>query len=166
MNNPAKTPIDPEFRSPEKLRAYGDFVFLALRSPHHRQMNMTGLEQAFDAPISLGQFRIFRFDDIPRGLFTWAYLGPEAEHRLVGGQSLRPQDWRSGEHLWLIDLIAPYPGLIRGMSRWIMQKGNFAKRDFYFRRVKDGDKTRRILHVDLDHPTKKARMLSNRDFPG
>lgn len=156
----------PEFPSQEKLRVYGDVMFLALRSQHHSRMQVINLRAALEPPIELGQFRIFRFDDVPRGMFTWAYLGPEAEARLVAGEPLAPQDWASGERLWLIDLIAPYKGMAAAMTRWVMVPGNFARREFLFRRVSDGNRTRRIVHIDFERPESKARFLSPADFTG
>ncbi|KUJ73417.1 hypothetical protein AVO45_15145 [Ruegeria marisrubri] len=153
-----------EFPSQEKLRVYGDVMFLAMRSPHHAGMSVANLRAALEPPVELGQFRIFRFDGVPRGMFTWANLEPEAEARLVSGQALSFDDWNSGDHLWIIDLIAPYRGLTAGMARWIMKPGNFADRDFYFRRVTAGRDTRRIVHVDFDRPEGKARFLADADF--
>ena len=153
-----------EFPTQHQLQVYGDFLFLTCRSAHHRLMSVANLHAAIEPPIALGQYRVFRFDDIPRALFTWARLGPEAERRHVGGAQLRPEDWRSGDHLWLIDLIAPYPGLVAGISRWIMTTGNLTEKDFYFRRVVEGNKTRRILHVDVSQSKKSARVLCNADF--
>ncbi|GAA6193813.1 hypothetical protein DS909_05955 [Phaeobacter gallaeciensis] len=157
----------PEFPSQEKLRVYGDVMFLALRSAHHAAMNIANLRAAIEPAIELGQFRIFRFDDVPRGMFTWAYLGPEAEARLVAGKTLSYEDWTSGDRLWIIDLIAPYKGMAAGMTRWVMVPGNFADREFWFRRVEGGNKTRRILHIDFERPDGKARFLKPEDFePG
>jgi len=51
----------------------------------------------------------------PMDLALWAMLRQEAEQKLndmgMGGKGavrLRPDEWRSGDHLWLIDLIAPF----------------------------------------------------------
>jgi cytolysin-activating lysine-acyltransferase len=154
----------PEFPTEDKLRLYGDFLFLAMRSAHHRQMNIANLHMAFEPPLELGQYKVFRFDGIPRGLLTWAWLGPEAERKFIQGGELSPDDWRSGDHMWLIDLIAPYKGLITGMSRWVMQKGNLTERDYYFRRVVKGNRTRRILHVDVTRAKGKAQVMQKADF--
>ncbi len=163
--NPApKVAKGPDFPSAERLRIYGDFMFLAMRSVHHQKMSVANLRAAIEPPILFGQYRIFRFDGIPRGLITWAHLSAEAEARYVAGGHLRPADWKSGDNLWLIDLIAPYPGLMRGMSRWIMKPGNFADRDYYFRRVRNGNRTRKIVHVDFERADGMSRILSENDF--
>lgn len=156
--------LNVEHPDPEKLRIYGDFLFLAMRSERHRAMSVANLRSAFEAPIELGQYRIFRFDEVPRGLFTWAMLSPEAEKRYVTGGILDPSDWRSGPRLWLIDLIAPYRGLTASISRWIMVPGNVTDTSFMFRRVSDKKSTRRIVHVDFHRPDGKAEILTEADF--
>ena len=62
-----------------RLRIYGDVLFLAMRSPRHVEMPLGILRESMEPPIELGQFRIFRFDEVPRGIFTWARLSREAE---------------------------------------------------------------------------------------
>jgi len=49
------------------------------------------------------------------GMALWAMLSEEAEQKLndmvmgnKGPVRLRPDEWRSGDRLWLIDLIAPF----------------------------------------------------------
>ncbi|WP_019956565.1 toxin-activating lysine-acyltransferase [Yoonia vestfoldensis] len=155
---------DREMPSQEKLRVYGDCLFLAMRSQHHAGMTLATLRAAFEPAIDAGQFRIFRIDDIPRGMFTWAFLSPDAEARFVAGAPLTAQDWTSGDRLWLIDLIAPYKGMTAAMVRWIMRPGNFAEKTFIFRRVMNGNKTRKILHVDFDRPDAKVTFLHPEDF--
>jgi cytolysin-activating lysine-acyltransferase len=153
-----------ETPSPETLRLYGDVFFLALRSPRHYGHSLASLRPALEPPLILGQVRVFRFDEVPRGFFTWAWLSPEAERKLVTGGQLDPDDWRSGEKLWLIDLVAPYQGLTQGIVRWIMEPGNFAEREFFFRRVSGDRDTRRIVHIDFTRPDDKATILTAADF--
>ncbi|MGR3662795.1 MAG: toxin-activating lysine-acyltransferase [Paracoccaceae bacterium] len=153
-----------EFPEPEKLRVYGDFMFLTLRSPHHRKMSVANLQSAVETPISLKQFRVFRFNDIPRGLLTWAMFDAEAERKYISGALLQAEDWRSGPHMWLIDFVAPYKGLTKSMARWIMEKGNLAEDEFWFRRVKNGLDTGRIVHVDFNKPDDKAEILDRDHF--
>lgn len=146
-------PLPPaEAPTADRLRAYGDLMFLAFRSPRHARMNVAGLRTYLEPPLVAGQTRIFRFDDVPRAMYTWAWMNAEAERKLITGEPLAPEDWQSGENLWIIDLIAPYRGLTAQIVRWIMVRGNFSQRDFYFRRVGDANETRRIVHIDFDAP--------------
>ena len=152
-----------EMPSPEKLRVYGDMMFLAFRSDRHAAMNVRTLRTYFEPAIELGQFRVFRFDDVPRGMYTWAFLGPEAERKLIDGEPLTPQDWRSGDRMWIVDMIVPYNGLMSSIGRWIMRPGNLTDTEFLFRRVSGSNTTRRIVHVDF---TKKklARVMTDEQF--
>jgi len=140
---------DIEAPGPERLRAYGDMIFLAFRSPRHAQMPVGLLRHYLEPPLVLGQFRLFRFDGVARGLYTWGWLGPEAEHRLITGAPLAPEDWNSGKRLWIVDIMAPYKGLTASMVRWIMAPDHFTDEEFFFRRVDDNNRTRRIVHIDF-----------------
>jgi len=157
----------PEIETPsaEKLRAYGDMMFLAFRSDRHRRITTATLRHYLEPPIELGQFRVFRFDDVPRGMYTWAWLGAAAERKLVGGEHLAPQDWRSGDRLWIVDMIAPYRGVTKSMVRFIMTPGNFTDGEFWFRRVRGVNETQRILHVNF-RARKLAEIFAESDFVG
>lgn len=153
-----------ETPTPETLRALGDYLFLAERSDRHRSMNVGSFAETVMPPLSANQFRIFRFDGVPRAVFTWAWLSSDAEKRYVSGQLLRAGDWRSGERLWIIDMIAPYRGLTSSIARWIMIPGNVTKSDFRFRRIRDGKATRRIVHVDFNRPGQLAAIETDADY--
>ena len=128
------------------------------------RMSVANLRSAFEPPIALNQYRLFRFDNVPRGLITWARLSAEAERRYVAGELLQPRDWQSGDRLWLLDMIAPYRGLAAGITRWVMVPGQFAERRFTFRRVGQDHKTRRIVTIDFDRPDDKARVMTEAEF--
>lgn len=157
-------PLPPiEAPSPEKLRVYGDMMFLAFRSQRHRAMSLGTLKAYLETPIELGQFRIFRFDDVPRAMYTWAFLNAEAERKLVEGVPLEPDDWNSGQRLWIIDLVAPYRGLMKQIGRWIMRPGNLTDGEFLFRRVTGINDTRRVVHVDF-RADSLARIYTGQEF--
>ena len=44
---------------------------------------------------------------IPTALATWALLSEDAEARIIefGIRKLAPADWKSGDRLWLMDLL-------------------------------------------------------------
>jgi cytolysin-activating lysine-acyltransferase len=55
--------------------------------------------------------QVFKTGEKPFAFVSWALLNEEAEKRLISGQPrLRPGDWRSGDRLWLIDVVAPFGG--------------------------------------------------------
>lgn len=147
----------------EQLRVFGDMAFLAFRSPRHVEMPVATVRRYFEPPVMLGQFRIFRFDEIPRGMYTWAWLSDDAARKLVTGEPLLPQEWRSGNRLWIVDMIAPYTGLTASIVRWIMKRGNLTDGDFYFRRVSGVNDTRRIVHIDFNR-SRLSRVMTHDQF--
>lgn len=155
----------PKVESPDhdKLRVYGDMMFLAFRSERHGQMNTATLRTYLEPPIELDQFRIFRYDGVPRGMYTWAWLSQRAARRLVKGKPMTPEDWRSGDQLWIIDMIAPYRGMSASMTQFIMTPGNFTDHDFHFRRVSGPNQTRRIVNVSFRR-AKLFQVYTDREF--
>ncbi|MBK1634425.1 toxin-activating lysine-acyltransferase [Rhodovulum adriaticum] len=149
--------------SPNLLRAYGDMLFLTFRSSRHAALPVAGLRTFLEPPLTLGQFRIFRFDDVPRGMITWAWMTPEAERRLITGEVLRPEDWHGGDRLWIVEMVAPYRGLAASMVRWLMVPGHFTDRSFLFRRVGDDNRTRRIVHIDFQ-ADRLSRVMTEAQF--
>ena len=62
-------------------------------------------------PVMLQQFRLFYDKDKPIGVALWAKVNEETEDRLKAGNArLRPQDWKSGDRLWIVEIIAPFGG--------------------------------------------------------
>ncbi len=97
--------------APTVASARGEIVWLFAQTPMHRHLFIADLEWMVMPPILLGQFRLFHANERPAGLALWAYLSDEAEARLnVGVGKLKPEEWKSGPHLWLVDVIAPFGG--------------------------------------------------------
>jgi cytolysin-activating lysine-acyltransferase len=62
-------------------------------------------------PVLLQQFRLYYATDRPIGVVLWGLVSDEVEQRLVSGASkLRPQDWKSGDKVWAVEVIAPFGG--------------------------------------------------------
>jgi cytolysin-activating lysine-acyltransferase len=62
-------------------------------------------------PVLLKQFRLFYAKDRPIGVALWGFVNDEVEERLKAGTTkLRPQDWKSGDKLWVVEVIAPFGG--------------------------------------------------------
>jgi cytolysin-activating lysine-acyltransferase len=68
-------------------------------------------------PVLLQQFRLFYDNQKPVGPVAhattrrvlWARVSAEVEAMLTAGTTkLRPQDWRSGDRLWVVEVIAPF----------------------------------------------------------
>jgi len=99
---------------PDPATALGQATLVMMASPVHKHLFLTDLEWLLVPAIAANQYRIFRSQNRPVGLATWALLTEEAEARLKAGhRRLRPADWTAGDRLWLIDLVAPLGGADR-----------------------------------------------------
>jgi len=59
--------------------------------------------------LLLQQYRVFRDGQRPVGLALWAFLSEAAEARLADSKTrIRPDEWKSVDRCWLIDLVAPF----------------------------------------------------------
>jgi cytolysin-activating lysine-acyltransferase len=60
-------------------------------------------------PVLLQQFRLYYDQSKPIGVVLWARVSAEVEAMLAAGTTrLRLQDWRSGDRLWVVEVIAPF----------------------------------------------------------
>ena len=95
----------------------GDILFLVAHSQMHHHFKMHKVKKIFIPPVRYGQYRVFYMDSKPSGVCTWAWVSDEILHKLQNeGYLIQPQDWRSGNNLWLADWISPF-GRTREMVR-------------------------------------------------
>lgn len=89
--------------------ALGEVAWLLSQSPAHRHaLFLADIEWLVMPPLTLGQYRLFYGEGKPVGVALWAYVTETVEQRLSGGGRLGSGDWRSGDRLWLVELIAPF----------------------------------------------------------
>ena len=101
----------------DKVSLLGHAAWLLTQTPTHKHLFITDLEWLVIPPVSLDQFRLWRQGNLPVAFATWAYLSEDAEQRLMQGvRRLSPMDWKSGETLWLMDMIAPFGGADEAMT--------------------------------------------------
>jgi cytolysin-activating lysine-acyltransferase len=109
----------------------GEITWLLTQSKQHRQFFLSDLEWLVMTPILLQQFRVFYAKDRPAGVLFWAFVDEEGEQRLAEGTTkLRPQDWKSGDRLWVVEVIAPFGGA-EEMVKDLKEKV-FAEREIKF----------------------------------
>ena len=96
---------------PGPAEMLGRITWLMLQSPAHKHLFLSDLEWRVLPPVLLKQMRLFRKGKTPIGYAAWAMVDDETDARLsTGDVRLKPHQWNSGDHLWLIDLIAPMGG--------------------------------------------------------
>lgn len=89
----------------------GEIAWLMTQSPNHKGFFISDLEWMVMPPVMLQQFRMFYDKGKPIGVALYARVSNEVEDRLAAGNArLRPQDWKSGDKLWIVEIIAPFGG--------------------------------------------------------
>jgi cytolysin-activating lysine-acyltransferase len=112
--------------------ALGQVVWLLSQSALHRELKIKELEGSFMPAIHHEQFRIFRFgplpglenvdpetiapagiarealEQLPLGVAIWAKLSAVTEAKLEKGDRLTTEEWRSGDRVWLVELVSPF----------------------------------------------------------
>lgn len=122
----------------------GEIVWLMSQSALHKQFFISDLEWLVMTPVLLQQFRLFYADDKPIGVVFWARVSAEVEQRLTDGVSkLRPQDWKSGDRLWVVEAIAPF-GKAEDMVRDLKLKV-FPNETITYLKVQAGQKSTEVM---------------------
>lgn len=87
----------------------GQIVRILSVSPDHRAMALGDLQHRVAPPLRLGQCRVLRgAAGQPIAYAAWARVSDDVHKRLEAGErTLKPEEWNSGPHPWLIDLAAP-----------------------------------------------------------
>lgn len=99
----------------DMTRLLGQIVTLLGQSPGHRHVFVSDLEWMVLPALMARQARIWRRQTengaVPVIYASWALVDAGVEARLRQGQlRLKPNEWRSGDRAWLIDLVAPFGG--------------------------------------------------------
>ncbi len=96
-----------------RLPTVGCVTWLCIHSPVHRQLFVQDLEWRVLPPVILGQYKLVvdsKVGGLPTAYVSWAFLSAEAERTYRETHRLRPDDWRSGDNLWLVDFVTPFGG--------------------------------------------------------
>lgn len=110
--------------------ALGQITWLFSQSPTHGQLRIADLQWSVMPAIVHEQFRVFSFgklpgaddgrdalpagisreglEQMPLGVALWALLSADAEAKLERGERLSESEWKSGDRLWLVELITPF----------------------------------------------------------
>ena len=62
-------------------------------------------------PLELGQYIIYEDKEVPLCWASWALLSDETSKLYAERKyNLKPDDWNSGNNLWLVNIICPFGG--------------------------------------------------------
>ncbi|MDX2288905.1 MAG: toxin-activating lysine-acyltransferase [Hyphomicrobiaceae bacterium] len=114
----------------------GDAVMVFARSPAHRHFSFADIEWKLLPPLLSAQIYIAEAQHKERGfrvpvaLVTWARVSDEVDARLTTSAGapvrLRPDEWTSGEHIWIVDLVGDTRGL--NLALGTLSQGPFKDR--------------------------------------
>lgn len=89
----------------------GEIVWLMGESDRHKELRVSDLNLRVMPAIKLRQFRVFFAKEKLIGAVLWAHLSEAVENKLVAeNYALAPEEWNCGDHIWIMDLIAPFGG--------------------------------------------------------
>lgn len=60
--------------------------------------------------LVLEQAKLYLKNDAPLAFASWGPLSEAVAERYRQAQRLAPADWKSGDQVWLVDLVAPFGG--------------------------------------------------------
>jgi cytolysin-activating lysine-acyltransferase len=142
----------------------GTIVSLLMGSPAHRFFFLADLDWMIAPALAAKQFRIFHAGKLPIGFAAWATVSEEVEKEMLAGtQRLRPADWKSGDRLWLIDLVAPVaaskPKVIEGLLGELL-RGPFEGKKFKMRITDPKTGRRRVAEFGPKPPADAVRTVA------
>ncbi|MEP2784478.1 MAG: toxin-activating lysine-acyltransferase [Pseudoruegeria sp.] len=95
--------------TPETYADLGAMMYLSALTATHRNRSLVQALIAFETPLRLNQYKIFRQNGFPRAFVTYAGLSLKAERKFALEQApLSAEDYASGNSFWVIDLVSPF----------------------------------------------------------
>lgn len=138
-------------QKPTVAHMLGEVTWLFTQSATHKHFAVGDLEWMVMPPLMLEQYRVFRGEATPVGVAFWAYLSEEAEAKLeAGGSRLRPDEWKSGDRLWLVDMVGPFATPDNKQTEAMLAdliKNVFGERKFKFHRTTQMTGKREIVEL-------------------
>ena len=84
-------------------------MWLMNQIPSQRHHFYIDIDWHIMPPLVLNQAKLFMKEGVPRAYVSWALVNDDVQQRLAQGDlRLAPREWKSGKHLWLIDLVTPF----------------------------------------------------------
>jgi cytolysin-activating lysine-acyltransferase len=116
---PALIPAAPDQTAPSEAEYFGSAAWLWMHSKNHRHIPLHALNDLLLPAIRLQQFvlvmEVLEQGSRPVAYFGWANLNAQAESRYISNPTagLSPDDWNSGDRMWLTDYFAPFGNVVR-----------------------------------------------------
>ena len=135
---------------------FGSAAWLWMHSPTHRKLPLHALNELLLPAIRLNQFvlvmEVLEQGSRPVAYFGWANLNAQTESRYIRNPltGLVPEDWNSGDRMWLTDYFVPFGnvGRIHKLLESLLCKASL--RYLYHRGNERGVRVRTFTGADVD----------------
>lgn len=115
-----------------RAAAFGEIISLFMQSPRHSQVTLAALAKQMLPAFLTGQFVLARAQQkdqnapaAPVGAAFWASVSEEVDQRICADVAkpieLAPDEWQSGNIVWLLDLVAP-PKIAGSLTKSVREK--------------------------------------------
>lgn len=112
MNTEQNTDFSEAKQALKKLPMLGPALWLYARDARKRYTFVADQDWLVMPPLVLDQCKLYMKGEIPWAFCTWALVSDEIDARLRSAvPKIAPHEWKSGAHLWLIDVVAPFGGV-------------------------------------------------------
>ncbi|MGE6694803.1 MULTISPECIES: toxin-activating lysine-acyltransferase [Sphingobium] len=137
---------------------FGEIVWLLSQSERHANITASDMNWLIMPPVLNRQFHIFREAERPIGAALWAMLDEASERKVMGGLrdsnvKLEDTEWTAGDHLWLIELIAPFATVENRHAELMIADlvtGPFSKRSFKMLNTKLNSSDQQVVEMPAD----------------
>lgn len=93
----------------KKVPLLGPVVWLMNQQAATRHLFLADLEWRVLPALVLDQAKLYMREQMPLAFVTWAKLSEAAAKRYrQPPYHLAPGDWKSGDQIWIVDLVAPF----------------------------------------------------------
>ena len=93
----------------KKLPILGPVFWLYARDERRKFTFIADQDWLLIPPVILDQCKLYMKDEMPWVFITWAMVSDAIDVRLRSAiPKIAPHEWKSGEHVWLIDIVAPF----------------------------------------------------------
>jgi cytolysin-activating lysine-acyltransferase len=100
-----------------KLPMLGPAAWLLMQQAHTRHTLLSELEWRVIPALMLDQAKLYMRGDTPLAYVSWARMSKEVAERYRNPpHQLSFNDWKSGEEVWLVDVVTPFGGLPKIME--------------------------------------------------
>ncbi len=101
----------------QKLPMLGPVTWLMMQQPHTRHTLLSELEWRVVPALMLEQAKLYMRGDAPLAYVSWARMSQEVGQRYrQAPHQLSFNDWKSGDEIWLVDVVAPFGGVPKVME--------------------------------------------------